>query len=186
MKSTQFEVIPDRYRLLYSQQQISQQIERIAIEIDAWGREVRNSSGQDLLVFPILRGGMFFFVDLVRALRQSVEVRLLRVMSYAGNQQQRENVDVVFEETDMLNRHILVVDDICDSGRTQLEVSAAFKKQNAAEVKSAVLVRRLIPQIKFTPTWSCFEFEGDDWLVGCGMDDSERYRNLSDLYRIIR
>ena len=186
MSSSQFEVIPDRYQLLYNKESIAQQIKRVAAEIDAWGHQVRQDSGQDLLVFPILRGGMFFFVDLVRALTQSVEVRLLRVMSYAGNQQQKENVDVVFEETEMKNRHILVLDDICDSGRTQLEVSAAFKRQNATEVKSAVLVRRIIPEIKFTPTWSCFEFKGDDWLVGCGMDDSEHYRNLPDVYRIIR
>ena len=186
MDSSQFEVIPDRYQLLYPRQLIAKQVQAVAAEIDAWGRQVRKTSGKDLLVFPILRGGMFFFVDIVRALTQSVEVRLLRVMSYAGNQQQRQNVDVVFEETAMDGRHVLVLDDICDSGRTQVEVSAAFKKQNAAEVRSAVLVRRIIPEIQFIPTWSCFEFEGDDWLVGCGMDDSEHYRNLSDVYRIIR
>lgn len=186
MSSNKFEAIPDRYRILYTKEQIDQKIEVMAEGINQWCSEVREKTGKDILVFPILRGGMFFFVDLVRALNQSVEVRLLRVMSYVGNKQQREDVNVVFEETEMRDRHILVVDDICDSGRTQLEVSAAFKRQNAAEVRSAVLVRRLIPEIKFTPTWSCFEFAGDDWLVGCGMDDAERYRNLPDLYCITR
>jgi len=81
-------------------------------------------------------------------------------------------------------RSVLVVDDICDSGRSLAVLSAALKEAGAREVRAAVLVTRKVESQAYSPEWSGFDYSGKEWIVGYGMDDSERWRNLPGVFII--
>jgi len=176
--------IPSHYTLKYSQVAIEHQVTRIAGEIEQWCREVSDTG--DVLVIPILRGGVYFFADLTRRIGCSVEMAPGRARAYeeGKNASARSEVYISLDGVSVSGRHVLFVDDICDSGRTLDKLVAYTLAQGAETVRSAVLIRRTLSTGGFTPDWVGFEFEGSDWFVGYGMDDRSRYSNLSQIYTI--
>jgi hypoxanthine phosphoribosyltransferase len=81
-------------------------------------------------------------------------------------------------------RVVLVIDDICDSGGTLQELERYLIAAGAREVRTVVLIRRLLDRPTFVPCWVGFEFTGLEWFVGYGMEDGNRWRNLPAVYTI--
>jgi hypoxanthine phosphoribosyltransferase len=177
-------MLPDRFKKLYSQSEIATSLARLGSEITPWAESTFQSTGRDVIGIPILRGGLFFYADLVRAIGHSVEVAPVRTWSYDTETKSiNKNMEMHLDDIDPVGRAILLVDDICDSGRTMALLSEEFKQRGASEVKTAVLVRRDL-QGTFVPDYIGFQFNGPEWLVGYGMEDNDRYRNLPDVYTI--
>jgi hypoxanthine phosphoribosyltransferase len=177
-------MLPDRFKKLYSQSEIATSLARLGSEITPWAEATFQSTGRDVIGIPILRGGLFFYADLVRAIGHSVEVAPVRTWSYDTETKSiNKNMEMHLDDIDPVGRAILLVDDICDSGRTMALLSEEFKQRGASEVKTAVLVRRDL-QGTFVPDYIGFQFNGPEWLVGYGMEDNDRYRNLPDVYTI--
>ena len=143
-----------------------------------------NRSHTDIIAVPVLRGAIFFFADLVRRIEHSVEIFPARTWAYVENGIERSKIKVNVEGIPAEGRSILLVDDICDSGRTLQELTRVFKEMGAKEVRSATLIRRQMPQETFQPEYVGFDFKGNEWFVGYGMEDSERWRNLPGAYVI--
>lgn len=177
--------IPEHFSIQYSAEQIAEASCTLGSSIADWGTEVWNSTGKDILAIPILRGGIFFFADLVREIHCSVEVAPARTRAYTitGNEEADE-IELDLREVPAEGRSILLVDDICDSGRTLQTLTKAFQEIGATEVRSAVLIKRMLEQKTFDPEWVGFQFDGDEWFVGYGMEDSNRWSNLPDIYTI--
>lgn len=172
--------IPAHFSPVFSERDISQRVKALGEEIGIWCRGVWEDSHTDVLAIPVLRGGIFFFSDLVRAIDTSVEIAPVRTEAYeAGtNGAMRSEVLVYAEKLAVKGRVVLVVDDVCDSGRTLEELEKAILARGAREVRTVVLVRRLLDRPTFVPCWVGFQYEGPEWFVGYGMDDNERWRNL--------
>lgn len=179
-------MIPANFKLQYSAEQTAAAVERMGGEITAWAEEVWKSSHTDIIAIPVLRGGLFFFADLVRKIEQSVEIAPVRTWSYTSteNAVQRAEVGVNIDEVPSRGRSILLVDDICDSGRTLRVLKKALLEAGAFEVRSAVLIKRMLDEATFDPDWVGFEYRGPEWFVGYGMEDCGRYRNLPGTYII--
>jgi len=77
---------------------------------------------------------------------------------------------------------VLVVDDICDSGRTLAELATVCRARGAASVRTAVLVHRVIPESRHTPDHAAFRYEGREWFTGYGMDDRSWRTNYPSVY----
>jgi len=180
------ESLPSSFQLQYSKQAIEIQVKRLGVEIGQWAERVRVESGQDLLAIPVLRGGIFFFADLVREIKTSVAISPAQSWAYAPeeNAVMRDTVEVSIDAKTARGRSILLVDDICDSGETLKKLSASFLEVGAREVRAAALIRRQLQQQSFDPHWIGFEYSGPEWFVGYGMEDRERWRNLPDIYTI--
>jgi hypoxanthine phosphoribosyltransferase len=179
-------MVPHNFKELYSREMIAKAIGRMGGEIDVWAERVWQESHTDLLVIPVLRGGIFVFADLVRTLSASVEIAPARTWAYdpeAGNAQ-LNSVSVNIEGVPAKGRSVLVVDDICDSGRSLVSITKSLHDAGAREVKSAVLIHRQVPESVFTPDWVGFSYTGKEWFVGYGMDDGDRWRNLPAIYII--
>lgn len=175
-------MVPLGYKTLYSRDQISKRTKELGLEIGVWAAEVVKRTRREVLTVPLLSGGIFFYADLVRELEVSVDLSPIRVKAYLSNETQ-QSVQVAFDDIAVRGRTVLLIDDICDSGRTLRLVTQKMKDLGASEVKSAVLVKRDIPEA-FEPDWSGFRYLGEEWLVGYGMDDNDRNRNLPDIYII--
>lgn len=178
--------IPQNLKLEYSAENISAAVRRLGADITPWALEVAQSTGKDVLAIPVLRGGVFFFADLVRQVKQSLEIAPARAWAYEPdeNNHQKKEVALNLDGVPAMGRSILIVDDVCDSGRTLKALSEAFLAAGAREVKSAVIIRRVIDSQVFVPDWVGFDYRGLEWFVGYGMDDRESLRNLPAVYTL--
>jgi hypoxanthine phosphoribosyltransferase len=177
--------IPEHYKLIYNRLQIGDAVKTIAKQVSPWLNEAREQTGQDVVAIPVMRGGMFFFCDLARQLDYSVDLRLARTWGYdIGSHSASKEIRIDLSDVDAKDRSILLIDDICDSGRTLKALQQNLLKAGARAVRSAVLIRRLIEPLTYEPEYCGFEFLGSDWFVGYGMEDNERWRNLPEIYTI--
>jgi hypoxanthine phosphoribosyltransferase len=180
--------IPAHFKLVYSAAEIADACRKLGQAITPWAETVSASSGQDLIAVPILRGGLFFFADLVRAIQTSVEVAPLQTSFYEEGQNnilRSDGGSLPVSVSHFHNRSVLLVDDICDSGQTLSALRPHLLSAGAREVRAAVLVRRLPSALlSFQPEWTGFDYHGSEWFVGYGMEDSGRWRNLPDVYAI--
>lgn len=177
---------PAHYRLALSPEQIAEKVAKVAQAVGEWSHSAAQRTGQQVLAICILRGGVFFFADLLRAVDQSMEPAFCRCRSYSSevNGLQSNDVHVTMDQIEMQGRAVLLVDDICDSGATLTHMVAFCLRQGAAEVRTATLVFRHIPNSNYQPDFRAYEFEGDDWFAGYGMEDANRNANLDALYTI--
>ncbi|MCC6220100.1 MAG: phosphoribosyltransferase [Deltaproteobacteria bacterium] len=178
--------VPQNYSLIYSRQQISTRIVRLGAEITTWAKDVENNSTRQALAVCILRGGAFFFADLLRAVETSVEIAFCRAWSYCSesNVQQANTIRTYIEDIDATERDVLVVDDICDTGATLHKIQSDLLALGASSVKTAVLIHRKAANNTFVPNWVAMPHAGQEWFVGYGMEDRNRFSNLPDLYVI--
>ncbi|MBZ0265449.1 hypoxanthine phosphoribosyltransferase [bacterium] len=163
---------------LLSEQQVNDKIVELACEIASSFPE-----GEPVTVIGLLRGCFIFMADLVRELhRKGViigEVDFLIASSYGGGTSSSGNVKIERDvKHDIAGKHVLLVDDILDTGATLQKVIELFKSRNPATLKSCVLLEkpaRLEVDIKS-------DFVGftipNKFVVGCGLDYDQRYREL--------
>lgn len=179
--------LPKQYQLAYSPDVIQSRVAAIAQPIARWAEEIRKNTGQDLLAVCVLRGAVHFFSDLLRALPLSIEPAYGRTWHYSveSNSQNESGIRVALEEIPAAGRSLLLVDDICDTGKTLLRLTRIFTELGSVEVRTAVLIHRQMEQTCCTPDWSCFEYRGPEWFVGYGLDDRNRYSNLPGVYTVV-
>ncbi len=179
-------MLPKNFQLQFSTKDISGAVERLGADISDWAHAVWEDSHTDIVAVPILRGGIFFFADLVRSVKHSMEIAPAKAWAYdvETNTLLENGVQVDIDTIPIKGRVILLVDDICDSGNTLRALKEAFLKRGAREVRSAVLIHRKVDPEIFRPDWIGFEHEGAEWFVGYGMDDCDRFRNLPDIHII--
>ena len=174
--------VPAHYQLVYSEKQIQVQVERIGREITAWYK--KNGGGEDIIAIPVMRGGIYFFSDLTRKIQLSVSIAPGRARAYVENKYAttRSEVAISLDGVSVAGRDVLLIDDLCDSGRTLDTLVAYLNAQGAESVRSAVLIQRKSASAQFKPDWAGFEFDGDSWFFGYGLDDKGRFSNLPDVY----
>jgi len=177
--------IPANFSLAFSAEEIASRVHGLADEITSWCQGVWRDSHTDVLAIPVLRGGIFFFADLVRQIDASIEIAPVKTEAYGENEAQKD-VTVYAEKLAVKGRVVLVVDDVCDSGRTLEALEKALLARGAREVRTVVLIRRLLDHPTFVPCWVGLKYSGPEWFVGYGMDDNERWRNLPSVYVIKR
>ena len=180
--------IPANFKLQFPQDRIHSRVKELGAEIDEWCKSVWAESRTDVVAIPVLRGGVYFFSDLSRCITSSIEIAPVKTSAYdAGTNSAKEvTVEQFADPVQIKGRVVLVVDDVCDSGRTLEQLERSLLERGAREVRTVVLVRRLLPRPTFVPCWVGLEYSGPEWFVGYGMDDNERYRNLPDVYVIGR
>lgn len=153
---------------------------QIRDRIAVLGRQIsKDYLGKDLTLLVLLKGGAIFFADLIRQITIPTQVEFLSVSSYRGKQ---ERGRIQFQDAPLPNvsgRHVLIIDDIWDSGAT---LSALTKKllseSSAMAIQSCVLLRKRVD----TSHVLSVAYIGFDipplFVVGYGMDYGEGYRNL--------
>lgn len=164
----------DLERVLFDEQTILARLDEIAATISADYRE------HELTVIAILNGSLMFMADLLRRIPLPLKLDCLSVASYHGGVE--TSGELIFRQVgipDIAARHILILDDILDSGITLSAVRQKLETAGPASVRSCVLLQkkkqsRLRP---ITADYVGFEIE-DEFVVGYGLDYMERYRNL--------
>lgn len=140
---------------------------------------------EGVTVLPILGGAMIFAADLVRRLPSGLVMDFIRVQTYgdATSPQTAPVVDWKPKEANVRGLHVLLLDDILDTGRTIQEAKRfLLEEMGAAKVTVAVLIDKPVRRaVDVQPDEAAVTFEEDHFFVGFGLDYRGRYRNLPDL-----
>ena len=106
-------------------------------------------------------------------------------MSYSSDDNtQSSEFRLVVEPAEMKDRHVLLVDDICDSGQTLKKLHAHALATGAKEVRTAVMIHRNHEDSAYTPDYIGFEYTGSEWFAGYGMEDKNHNSNFPEIYII--
>src|SRR5262245_34896064 len=168
-------------RVLISQYQIGARVRELAQQITndhlAPGEE-----SAEITIVPILTGAMIFCGDLIRQMPLKMRIGLITVSSYPGASIRTQGSQILSQQLgDIRGRHVLLVDDILDSGGTVRLVVPALRELGAASVKSCVLLRKDRPAAREARVdYVGFEIP-DEFVVGYGLDYNGYYRNLPDI-----
>lgn len=140
----------------------------------------RDYANEPVTLIGILSGSLMFLADLVRELKLPTRIGFLRASSYRGETTSSGNLEILHEGLlpDVRGRHIVLVDDILDSGHTMAAVANHMRQLTPKSLKTAVLLRKLGRQVvPFEPDYTGFEIP-NLFVVGYGLDYNDDYRHL--------
>ena len=165
----------DLDRVLFEEEQIATRLDSLAAQITA------DYQGLDLTVIAILNGSLIFMADLLRRIPLPLQLDCLRVRSYYSGMV--STGQVTFDPQtlpDLSERHVLLLDDILDSGHTLAAIIDTMRIQvKPLSVRSCVLLRKIKQRARpVEADYVGFDIQ-DEFVVGYGLDYNEKYRNLS-------
>ena len=157
--------------------------EQIATRIEELAREIENKyEGKDLLLVGVLKGAVMFMADLSRAIQLPVTMDWMAVSSYGSGTQSSGVVRILKDlDADVLGRHVLIVEDIIDSGLTLSWLMSNLTARGAASVEVVALLRKPdAAKVEVEVAWVGFDIP-NEFVVGYGLDYAEHYRTLKDV-----
>jgi hypoxanthine phosphoribosyltransferase len=168
--------MPSSPALLITQDDIRQAVIRLASEIR------RDYKNKDLLLIGILKGSFVFMADLIRQLDLPVEVDFVKLSSYGAGTKTSGTVRMVQGlKTQIRGRHVLVVEDVIDTGLTVSFLMDYLRKKRPASLRLCALVDKpSCHQVPVTIDYLGFAVP-DKFIVGFGIDWNEKYRYLRDI-----
>jgi len=162
--------------VLFTEQQILARLDELAADITA------DYEGKDLLIVGILRGAAMVMVDLARALPRHLEMDWMAISSYGSGTKSSGVVRILKDlDTDISGRHVLIVDEIIDTGLTLSWLVSNLASRNPASVRIATLLRKPeAVRMDVDVTYVGWDIP-NEFVVGYGLDYNERYRNLRSI-----
>ena len=159
-------------KTLISREDIQKRIEALGAEI------TEHYKGEPLTAVCLLNGAMIFASDLMRAIDLPLQYDTFAASSYADTRSTGELKIRSDLKLPIKGRHVLLIDDILDTGLTMKCIINKFMQSGALSVKSCVLLNKKVNDKLFTtPDWVGFEIE-NEFVIGYGLDYNEEYRNL--------
>lgn len=154
--------------------------DQIRTRVDELAADIRAAyAGKAFTVVGILTGSMVFLADLIRRIDLPLQIGLVSASSYRGTATSPGTL-IVRDELlpDVRGRHLLVLDDILDTGQTITRLNDHLLAKGAASVKTCVLLRKVGRQrVPFEPDYCGFPIP-DKFVIGYGLDYNDEYRHL--------
>lgn len=163
--------------------------EAIAERLDGLAAKIAKNNPRNVLIVPILKGSFVFAADLIRAIHRAgvtPEVDFLTLSSYRKNKVSSGQVSILRDlDLEVEGRHVILVDDVLDSGRTLAFAKDLISARGAAKVETCVLLDKQAPRaVNVTADYFAFVCP-NVFVVGYGMDVAHRYRELPFVGRIL-
>lgn len=161
-------------RVLLTEAQIRARVDELAEAITA------DYAGRDLLLVTVLKGGLYFLADLSRAMRRPVAIDVMAISSYRGGSGASGAVRLIKDlDEDLGGRHVLLVEDIIDTGLTAAYLTRALRARDPADLAICTLLDKSARRIAegLPIRYRGFEVP-DEFLIGYGLDYRQLYRNL--------
>ena len=160
-------------KILVTEEQINAKIKELAAEVDA------RYAGKDLLLVGVLKGAVMFMADLSREMQMHTQMDWMAVSSYGSGTQSSGVVRILKDlDADVLGRHVLIVEDIIDSGLTLSWLISNLKARGAASVEIVAFLRKPhAAKVQVDVAMVGFDIP-NEFVVGYGLDYAEKYRTL--------
>lgn len=157
---------------LITAEQIDERVGQIAADLD----RVYADAGE-VLILGVLRGAYMFLADLSRRLTVPRRVDFIALSSYDGASSSGGVRLIMDARVSLAGRHVLIVEDILDTGRTLSYLLRLFRARGPASLRTCVLVRKPNPKVEVDVDYVGFDIP-DEWVVGYGLDFNDHYRAL--------
>ena len=159
--------------VLISEEKLQERIKELAEEIK------KDYNNEEVVFVSVLKGAVFFTVDLMKKYDGDCLIDVVRVSSYEGeNSTGNITLKIPLKEEHIKDKNIIIVEDIVDTGRTFNYLVDYVKSMNPKSIKTCVMLdkpsRRVIP---FNADYTGFKID-DLFVIGYGLDYDEKYRNL--------
>ena len=163
----------DLEKVLITEEQIRTRLAEMAADID------RDYEGKDLLIVGVLKGAVMVMADLGRALDRHVEMDWMAVSSYGSGTKSSGVVRILKHlDRDITGRHVLIVEDIIDSGLTLSWLQGNLRSRGAESVEICALFRKpAAAKVEVDVAYVGFDIP-NEFVIGYGLDYAERYRNV--------
>jgi hypoxanthine phosphoribosyltransferase len=170
------DVQDDLVNVLFTEEQIQGRLRELAAEIEV------DYADKDLLIVGILRGAVMVMADLARSFSRHLEMDWMAVSSYGSGTKSSGVVRILKDlDTDISGRHVVIVDEIIDTGLTLSWLTSNLASRNPASVEICTLLRK--PEALTMPVE--VKYVGwdipNEFVIGYGLDYREKYRNLRDI-----
>lgn len=167
-------------KVLFPEAVIREKVEELGRKISA------DYEGKEIVAVCLLRGSFIFAADLIREIKPDVTVDFMNVSSYVGEETTGE-VRILKDLDENVNgKHVLIVEDIIDTGLTLAKILDVFKGRNPASLEICTLLSK--PErrrIKIDVKYIGFEIE-DKYVLGYGFDKDQKHRQLKDIVEIVK
>ena len=166
-------IFDDVQEILYSKEQLSAIVERLGKQISA------DYQGKDLMLISVLKGSLVFMSDLMRNITIPCSIDFLSVSSYGSGTATSGQVQILKDlDTSVEGKHLLIVEDILDSGVTLSFLLKTLQSRNPASIRLCTLLDK--PERRRVQVFA--DYVGttvpDAFIVGYGLDYAEKYRNI--------
>ena len=163
----------DLKQVLIPAERVRERVAELAAQIDA------DYAGRELLLVGVLKGAVMVMADLARAIRLPVQMDWMAISSYGSGTRSSGVVRILKDlDADICGRHVLVVEDIVDSGLTLSWLMGNLRSREPASLQVCVLLRKpAAVQMDVEVAYTGFDI-ADEFVIGYGLDYAERYRNL--------
>ena len=163
----------EKVRILLPEKIVDKRICQIAEQIS------KDYEGKAIHLICVLKGGVFFMCELAKRINVPVSMDFMALSSYGNNTESSGSITVKKElDENIEGKHVLVAEDIVDSGRTLKFLMEELKSRNPASIRICTLLdkpdRRVVD---IQADYTCFEIH-DEFVVGYGLDYAQKYRNL--------
>lgn len=164
----------DKIRVLLSEKEVDKAIAELAEQIS------KDYEGKEIHLICVLKGGVFFTCELAKRISLSVTLDFMSVSSYGAGKTSSGIVKIVKDlDESITDKHVLIVEDIIDSGRTLSYLIQMLKQRNPASIKLCTMLdkpeRRVVEDV--VVDYVGFHIP-DEFVVGYGLDYNQKYRNL--------
>jgi hypoxanthine phosphoribosyltransferase len=164
----------DVRKTTYTQEEIARRVMEMGQEIsDAYPK------GEDMLLLGLLKGSFIFMADIVRQIARPLHVDFLVASSYGTGTVSSGDLKLLYDpDADLRGRHVLLVEDIVDSGHTMNRLIPMLERREPKSLEIVALLHKHVAEnLVKEPKWVGFDAPRE-FLVGYGLDHSENYRNL--------
>ena len=163
----------DLERVLLTEEQLASRLDEIAAQVDA------DYAGKDLLLVGVLKGAVMVMADLARRLHSDVQMDWMAVSSYGSGTKSSGVVRILKDlDADLTGRHVLIVEDIIDSGLTLSWLLSNLRSRGPATVEIATMLRKPeASKVDVDVRYVGFDIP-NEFVVGYGLDYAEQYRGL--------
>ena len=166
-------MMDDIEKVLFTKEQLAEKVAELGRKIS------QDYAGQEIFAVCILKGAVVFYSDIVRAIDVPVQLDFMIASSYGASTESSGTVKILKDlDYDIEGKHVIIIEDIIDSGLTMNYLMKCFRERKPASVKLCALLskpsrRKADVQIDY-----CGAEVPDEFLVGYGLDYDQKYRNL--------
>ena len=172
-------IIDKTFKTSISESEIKERVKAVAARIS------QDMEGKNPLLLGVLNGSFIFAADLMREITIPCEISFVKLASYQGITSTGKVHEVLGINEDLTNRHVIIVEDIVDTGRTMKQMIESLGTRNPASVDICTLfVKPDKLQENLDIKYAAFSIP-NDFIVGYGLDYDQQGRNLKEIYTLV-
>ena len=178
MKQSEKQIKP--FEILLDEQKIADKVKEL-------GKRISDDyHDKNLIVIGVLKGCFVFMSDLIRAIQIPLEIEFVSASSYKDGETQQKKIDFVsVVPIPLKDRHILIVEGVIDSGRTAETIVKELRKMEPASIEFVTLIDKpMSHRVELDVKYKGFSI-GNEFIIGFGLDNTQKYRNLPYIGKLV-